>query len=353
MGMSTTQFWAGKRILLTGHTGFKGAWLSFWLQRLGADVTGISLAPTTTPSLFYLADIGNTIESHFCDIRDTEKLNNLMQQIQPEIVFHLAAQALVRESYANPVATFSTNVMGTTNLLNSLRTSQSTKVAIMVTTDKVYKNKEWQWPYKETDEQGGYDPCSASKAASEIVINSFRDAFLKNQGIAIASARAGNVIGGGDWSENRLIPDTIKAWQADDLVNIRSPNAIRPWQHVLEPLFSYITLAEEMWNNPDLASAYNFGPNANKAATVKEIIDIAKVSFPRGKVHFEDGTEGPHEAGLLTLDTSKARSILAIKPRWDLKETISRTMNWYQAQHQGQDTKKLCESDIIAFEEFV
>ena len=353
MGMSTTQFWAGKRILLTGHTGFKGAWLSFWLQRLGADVTGISLAPTTTPSLFYLADIGNTIESHFCDIRDTEKLNNLMQQIQPEIVFHLAAQALVRESYANPVATFSTNVMGTTNLLNSLRTSQSTKVAIMVTTDKVYKNKEWQWPYKETDELGGYDPYSASKAASEIVINSFRDAFLKNQGIAIASARAGNVIGGGDWSENRLIPDTIKAWQADELVNIRSPNAIRPWQHVLEPLFSYITLAEEMWNNPDLASAYNFGPNANKAATVKEIIDIAKVSFPRGKVHFEDGTEGPHEAGLLTLDTSKARSILAIKPRWDLKETISRTMNWYQAQHQGQDTKKLCESDIIAFEEFV
>jgi len=353
MGMSTTKFWAGKRILLTGHTGFKGAWLSLWLQRLGADVTGISLAPTTTPNLFYLSDISSTIESHFCDIRDTEKLNNLMQQIQPEIVFHLAAQALVRESYVNPVATFSTNVMGTTNLLDSLRTSQSTKVAVMVTTDKVYKNKEWQWPYKETDELGGYDPYSASKAASEIVINSFRDAFLKNQGIAIASARAGNVIGGGDWSENRLIPDTIKAWQADELVNIRRPNAIRPWQHVLEPLFSYITLAEKMWTNPDLAGAYNFGPNANEAATVKEVIDLAKASFPKVKVHFEDGTEGPHEAGLLTLDTSKACSILATKPRWDLKETISRTMNWYQAQHQGQDTKKLCESDIVAYEEFV
>jgi|TARA_B110000908_G_scaffold30976_1_gene36797 CDP-glucose 4,6-dehydratase len=347
----STQFWAGKRVLLTGHTGFKGAWLALWLHRLGAHVTGISLAPITTPNLFSLADIGSTIESYFCDIRDAEKFNNLIQKNQPDIVFHLAAQALVRESYANPVATFSSNVMGTVNLLDSLRTVKSVKVAVMITTDKVYQNKEWCWPYRETDELGGYDPYSASKAASEIVINSYRDAFLKEQGIVIASARAGNVMGGGDWSEDRLISDIVNAWQADELVTIRRPNAIRPWQHVLEPLSSYLKLAEQLWSKPHLAGAYNFGPDANEAATVKEVIDLAKASFTRGKVYFEEGTEGPHEAGLLTLDTSKARFTLAIKPRWNLKETVSRTMSWYEAQHQGQNARKLCESDIIAFEE--
>jgi|TARA_B110000908_G_scaffold171111_1_gene232741 CDP-glucose 4,6-dehydratase len=343
-------FWSGKRVLLTGHTGFKGAWLALWLQKLGADVTGISLAPNTSPNLFSLANIHNTINSNFCDIRDTEKLNNLIQQCQPEIIFHLAAQALVRESYTSPIATFSTNVMGTASLLESVRQTLSVKVAVMVTTDKVYQNNEWPWPYRETDTLGGHDPYSASKAASEIVINSYRDAFLKDQGVAVASARAGNVVGGGDWSVDRLIPDIIKSWQADELVQIRRPNAIRPWQHVLEPLSAYLQLAEKLWDNPLLASAYNFGPDATEAATVKQMIELAQESFPEGKVNLGDGTEGPHEARLLTLDTSKAQSTLNIKPRWHLKETVNRTMNWYQAQHQGQHAKNLCEADIVEFE---
>jgi CDP-glucose 4,6-dehydratase len=346
----TTQFWAGKRVLVTGHTGFKGAWLALWLRRLGAHVTGISLAPRTTPNLFTLANIESSIDSHFCDIRDTEKFKSIIQQSQPEIIFHLAAQALVRESYVNPIDTFSSNVMGTVNLLDSLRDSQSTKVAVMVTTDKVYQNKEWAWPYRETDQIGGHDPYSASKAASEIVINSYRDSYLKEQGIVIASARAGNVIGGGDWAEDRLIPDIINSWQVNEIVDIRRPNAIRPWQHVLEPLSAYLKLAEQLWEKPSFAGAYNFGPDANTAATVKEVIDLACASFPQGKVHYGDETEGPHEAGLLTLDTSKAKFALGIKPRWGLKESVSRTMCWYKAHQEGQCVRALCESDIISFE---
>ncbi len=347
---TTSQFWAGKRVLLTGHTGFKGAWLALWLQRLGAHVTGIALDPATTPNLFSLTDIDKTIESYFCDIRDSEKLKGLIQQSQPDILFHLAAQALVRESYANPVATFSSNVMGTAHTLDALRGLNTVKVAVMITTDKVYQNRERHQAYCETDTLGGHDPYSASKAASEIVINSYRDAFLEKQGIAIASARAGNVIGGGDWSADRLIPDIIQSWQNSQVVHIRRPNAVRPWQHVLEPLSGYLTLAQRLWSSPDLAGAYNLGPETSEAATVKEVIELARPLFPHGQVDYGDGTAGPHEAGLLTLDIAKARTQLGVHPRWNLKESVNRTMSWYQNQHQGQDARHLCEQDIKAFE---
>lgn len=346
----STKFWTRKRVLLTGHTGFKGAWLALWLKRLGADVIGISLAPTTTPNLFSLSDISHTIESYFCDIRDAEKLNNLIQQCQPDVIFHLAAQALVRESYANPLATFSSNIMGTANILDSLRGCETTRVVVMVTTDKVYHNNEWAWPYRETDPLGGHDPYSASKAASEIVISSYRDAFLKQQGVAIGNVRAGNVIGGGDWSDNRLIPDIVKAWQSKKQLEVRRPDAIRPWQHVLEPLSAYIKLAEKLWSNPTLAGSYNFGPNSHEAATVKTVVELVRQIISIGKVEYDHGNEGPYEAGLLTLDISKAASKLNIRPRWDLEDAVKHTALWYQAYYEGSSAKTLCEFDINAFE---
>ncbi len=343
-------FWKNKRVLVTGHTGFKGAWLSIWLQNLGAHVIGISLVPETCPNIFTEAKLTKSIESHFCDIRDSDKLNTLIKQSKPDIVFHLAAQALVRKSYQDPLATFSSNVMGTAHVLDAIKGLNSVKVAVMITTDKVYQNHEWHWPYREIDNLGGHDPYSASKAASEIVINSYRDAFLKTQGVAIASARAGNVIGGGDWSADRLIPDVIRSWQKNQVVHIRRPNAIRPWQHVLEPLSSYMTLAQTLWSQPELAGAYNFGPETNEAATVKEVLELARPFFPESKIEYGDGTEGPHEAGLLTLDITKARAQLAIKPKWNLKESVTHTISWYQAQHKGQEARFLCEQDIKAFE---
>lgn len=343
-------FWKDKRVLLTGHTGFKGAWLSIWLQNLGAQVVGISLAPETTPNIFTEAKLENSIESYFCDIRDTQKLNTLIKQSKPDIVFHLAAQALVRESYQDPLATFSTNIMGTAHVLNALRGLSTVKAAVMVTTDKVYQNSESHHAYHETDTLGGHDPYSASKAASEIIINSYRDAFLAEQGLAIANARAGNVIGGGDWSADRLIPDIIRSWQNNQIVHIRRPNAVRPWQHVLEPLSGYLILAQHLWDQPELSGAYNLGPETTEAATVKNVIELARPLFPHGIVEYGNGKEGPHEAELLTLDISKARTQLGIHPRWNLKESVNYTMSWYQSQHQGQDARDLCEQDIKAFE---
>ena len=347
---SNNSFWQGKRVLLTGHTGFKGSWLSLWLHKLGARVTGISLPPATSPNLFTLAGIDHVCASHFCDIRDSGKLAELIDQAQPEIVFHLAAQPLVRTSYREPVATFATNVMGTAHLLNALRGLDCTRAAVMVTTDKVYRNNEWPWPYREDDVLGGHDPYSASKAASEIVIASYRDAFLADQGVAIATARAGNVIGGGDWSEDRLIPDAVRAWQTGQVLEIRRPDAIRPWQHVLEPLAGYLKLAEKIWQQPDLAGAYNFGPETSETATVRDVVEIARSAYGRGEASYGDANVGPHEAGWLALEIAKAANTLGIKPRWSLAEAIDHTMSWYSAQHEGADARELCESQISGYE---
>lgn len=346
----TSRFWRGKRVLLTGHTGFKGAWLTLWLNQLGARVSGISLPPITEPSLFSLAGIGRRCESFFCDITDREKLQGLIQHLRPEIVFHLAAQSLVRLSYREPITTFATNVMGTANLLDALRGLNTVRAAIMVTTDKVYQNNEWPWPYRETDALGGHDPYSASKAASEIVITSYRNAFLAHQGAAIASARAGNVIGGGDWAEDRLIPDAVRCWQAGQTLMVRRPQSVRPWQHVLEPLVGYLTLAEQLWAKPEITGAYNFGPEPHESATVRDIIEIALSSYGEGHVEYGDGSEGPHEAGYLALDIAKARNVLGYRPKWSLTTAVQRTLAWYRRQQQGERADVLCEQEIAAFE---
>ncbi|MDD5228095.1 MAG: CDP-glucose 4,6-dehydratase [Methylococcales bacterium] len=345
----TSEFWRNKRVLLTGHTGFKGTWLALWLQRLGANVTGVSLNPITTPNLFTLARIAEELDSRFCDVRDYEKLKSIVDQVQPEIVFHLAAQPLVRNSYHDPLTNFSTNVMGTTNLLESLRNLDSVNVAVIVTTDKVYRNFEHSYPYRETDELGGHDPYSASKAASEIVVASYRNAFLATQGVAVATARAGNVIGGGDWSEDRLIPDAVRAWQKDKPLKIRNPNAIRPWQHVLEPLAGYLQLVEKLWTNPELAGAFNFGSETSEIATVGKVVELAKISYG-GDVIYHDTEDNLHEAGILTLEIVKARLLLGFTPRWGLTETVNRTMSWYQRQYKGGDARSLCLAEISDYE---
>jgi CDP-glucose 4,6-dehydratase len=351
LGMTErANFWYGKRVILTGHTGFKGGWLALWLQQLGAEVTGIALAPSTAPNLYELAHIERGMSSHFCDIRDASRLAQIVRDARPEMVLHLAAQPLVRASYREPLATYATNVMGTANLLEALRGLNSIKVAVMVTTDKVYRNNEWIYPYRETDALGGQDPYSASKAASEIVIASYRDAYLQEQGVAVATARAGNVIGGGDWSEARLIPDAVRAWQTATPLEVRRPQAIRPWQHVLEPLSGYLTLAQKLWQQPELAGAYNFGPHTHEAATVREVIEQARTAFGRGETIFGDGNTGPHEAGWLALETAKVRETLGISPKWPLAKTIQRTMAWYRDQEQGADACSLCEAEIAAYE---
>ncbi|MFY8051770.1 MAG: CDP-glucose 4,6-dehydratase, partial [Armatimonadaceae bacterium] len=264
----TPGFWNGKRVVITGHTGFKGSWLTLWLSQLGAKVTGIALEPCTTPSIFNEANIAECCDHHVCDIRDAAKTASLIKAANPEIIFHLAAQPLVRLSYREPLETFASNVMGTANVLNALRECPDCRTAVMITTDKVYHNREWAWPYREDDTLGGHDPYSASKAACEIVINSFRQSFLNDAGVAVASVRAGNVIGGGDWSEDRLIPDAVRAWTSGQTLSIRRPDSVRPWQHVLEPLRGYIELAEKLHETPSLAGAYNFGPRTHMAATV-------------------------------------------------------------------------------------
>lgn len=348
----TTNFWRGKKVLVTGHTGFKGGWLSIWLQLMGANLCGISLKPLSTPNLFELANVAMGMDSHFLDIRDSANLEKIVHHFQPELIFHLAAQPVVRASYDDPLATYSTNIMGTAHLLNALRNLSCTKVAVMVTTDKVYQNNEWHYPYREDDPLNGHDPYSASKAASEIVISSYRSAYLQSQGIAVASARAGNVIGGGDWSEDRLIPDAIRAWQNNKPLEVRRPEATRPWQHVLEPLYGYLTLAEKLWDQPQLAGAYNFGPYTHEAANVRKVIELARKSFGQGEIVFGSGLNGPHEAAWLALETSKSREILGVHPRWSLEVSIERTMNWYRSVQEGVPVRKLCETEIQTYEHF-
>ncbi len=343
-------FWRGKTVLLTGHTGFKGAWLAFWLNRLGAKVIGLSLPAATQPSLYSLIGLHELIGSHHGDIRDEALVAACVRVARPDIVFHLAAQALVHSSYRDPITTFTTNVLGTANVLNALRASNTVRVAVAITTDKVYQNLEHPYPYRETDLLGGYDPYSASKAAAEIVIASFRDSFLNNLGIAIASARAGNVIGGGDWSEDRLIPDAVRAWSTSKPLEIRRPQSVRPWQHVLEPLAGYLRLAERLWVQPSLAGPYNFGPHTREAASVRKVVELAQKAYGRGEVIFSEGAPWPHEAGWLALETAKAQHLLDVSPRWSLAEAVQRSMAWYSQQEKGCNALNLCSAEIEDFE---
>lgn len=342
-------FWKGRRVLLTGHSGFKGGWLTLWLHSLGAKVVGLSLPPNTSPDLFSLAGIGRLCESHFCDIRAAAPVADIVRKAAPEVIFHLAAQPLVRASYREPVETFATNVMGSVHVLEAARELASLKAVVMVTTDKVYRNNEWPWPYREDDSLGGHDPYSASKAACEIAIGSYRSSFFAERGVAVASARAGNVIGGGDWSADRLIPDAVRAWQSGQVLDIRRPLAIRPWQHVLDPLAGYLRLAERLLEDPALTGAYNFGPLTHEAATVREVTTLARMAYGHGELRFGDGSEGPHEAGWLALETAKARTVLGMSQRWDLERSVRQTMNWYREQYQGADAYRLCLADIEAF----
>ncbi len=343
-------FWHKRRVLVTGHTGFKGSWLTLWLTGLGAKVCGVALPPSTHPNLFDLAKAAEGIDHYIQDICNPKETVAVIRRYAPEIVFHLAAQPLVRASYRKPLETLATNIMGTAHLLEALRGLNSVRVAVLITTDKVYRNLEHPYPYREGDPLGGHDPYSASKAAAEIVIASYRDAFLREQHVAVASARAGNVIGGGDWSEDRLIPDAIRAWQKGEPLHVRRPQAVRPWQHVLEPLFGYLILAQHLWHRPQDAGAYNFGPLTQEVATVREVIEQCQCAYGTGKVVWCDGDEGPHEASWLALEIAKAKSVLGWRPRWSLTEAIERTIHWYCALEQGADARKLCEAEIVAYE---
>ncbi|MFZ6658612.1 CDP-glucose 4,6-dehydratase [Undibacterium sp. TJN19] len=340
-------FWKDRRVLLTGHTGFKGAWLAFWLTRMGAKVTGLALQAQTRPNLFEILSIEKHLSSHIGDIRSLDVIQNVVDICKPEIVLHLAAQALVRTSYKNPLNTFETNVLGSLNLLEVLRGNKNVKVIVMVTTDKVYRNLEQREPYSEFAELGGHDPYSASKAASELLIASYRSSYFNEQGVAVIAARAGNVIGGGDWAEDRLLPDAVRAWQRKQILQIRRPDAIRPWQHVLEPLAAYMCLAQQAYFHPDIDTAWNIGPEGT--ATVREVVELARISYGQGDVEFAANLAGPHEAGLLMLDVRKLKKELGIQPRWQLEEAVHRSLDWYRQFEAGTSGSSLCTEDIDAF----
>lgn len=321
----------GRRVLLTGHTGFKGGWLALWLHSLGAEVHGFALDPNTDPALFEIAGVAKVLASDTrADLRDAAVVKACVERVQPELLLHLAAQPLVRESYRDPVATWAANVQGTVHVLDALRGLSSCKAAVIITTDKVYANQEWDHPYRETDHLGGHDPYSASKAACELVVESYRKSFLAAQGCRVASARAGNVIGGGDWAAERLVPDILKALDAGEAVQLRNPKALRPWQHVLEPLSGYLRLgAGLLAGEPGLETAWNFGPEAQDALPV-----LALVKGLGAKASLQPG-DHPHEAGRLELDIARARHRLQWAPRWRLQQALDATLAWHQAWRGG------------------
>lgn len=355
-------FWSGKRVFLTGHTGFKGSWLALWLHRLGATVCGYALAPPTNPNLYAAAGVGALLQSIHGDVRDAAALQAALREARPEIVFHLAAQPLVRESYRDPVATFATNVMGTVNLLEAVRHSPEVRAVVNVTTDKCYENREWLWGYRENEALGGHDPYSSSKGCAELVTAAYRNSFFSAPGggegqsqplcrhaAAVATARAGNVIGGGDWAADRLLPDLLRAMDEQRTVRIRAPRAIRPWQHVLEPLGGYLLLAERLGRDGgQYAGAWNFGPADEDARDVRWIVDYLA---GRGKgFSWElDATPQPHEAGFLKLDSSKARTLLGWAPRYTLEQALAEVLAWHAAYRRGDDLRAVTLAQIDAY----
>lgn len=340
------EFWRDKRVLLTGHTGFKGGWLSLWLQSMGAELKGLALDPPTSPSFFVEANVGQGMVSQIGDIRDYDTVLKAVREFKPEIVIHMAAQPLVRYSYKNPIETYATNVMGTAHLLEAVRQVGTAKVVINVTTDKCYENKEWVWGYREDEPMGGFDPYSNSKGCSELVTSAYRRSYFKGMGIALASARAGNVIGGGDWAEDRLVPDILRALENNQPVVIRSPDSIRPWQHVLEPLSGYLTLAEKLWDEPNrYAEGWNFGPKEEGARPVRWIVERMASKWSDASWRVDDGNH-PHEANYLKLDISKARQRLYWTPRWDLETALNKIVTWHQAWLSKADMRSLCLEQI-------
>ena len=347
--MSTVHadFWRGKRVFLTGHTGFKGGWLCLWLQSMGAEVCGLSLAPSTTPALWSEGRIAEGMTSHIGDIRDFETVRVAMAAFKPEIVIHMAAQALVRLSYSEPVATYATNVMGTVHVLEAARQIGSVRAVVNVTTDKCYENKEWVWGYREDEPMGGYDPYSSSKGCSELVSSAYRQSFFLKGGIALATARAGNVIGGGDWAVDRLVPDILRAFENGQPVVIRNPAATRPWQHVLEPLSGYLTLAEKLYTEGSAwAEAWNFGPRDEDARPVSWIVEQLTSAWGDGVSWQLDAGQHPHEANFLKLDISKAKARLGWQPRWTLAIALGHITAWHQAWLAKQDMRALCLAQI-------
>ncbi|MDH6264902.1 CDP-glucose 4,6-dehydratase [Rhizobium sp. SG_E_25_P2] len=343
-------FWRGKRVLLTGHTGFKGAWLAFWLKRLGAEVGGLALGPAQDRPALHLLLGGAKDGRDILDIRHRDAVRARILAVNPQIILHLAAQPLVRAGYRDPLETFEINVQGTANLLDAARMVEGLRVVVSVTTDKVYENAETGNAFAEADPLGGHDPYSASKAAADIVTTSYRRSYFLARGVGIATARAGNVIGGGDWADDRLIPDAIRAFGGDGELDIRRPRAVRPWQHVLEPLHGYLLLAERLWRDPEAGPAYNFGPDSDNATSVRDLLERSATYFDLARIRWGDGAEGPHEAGLLTLDSSRARGELGFAPRFDLDETIARTWSWYRGLAGGVSAETLCGHDVDAFE---
>ena len=349
-------FYKGKRVLVTGHTGFKGSWLSIWLHELGVEVVGVAHDPFTERDNFVLSGIGKKVKADIrADIRVGKKMKDIFAEYQPEIVFHLAAQPLVRLSYDEPVMTYETNVMGTINIMEAIRATDSVKVGVMITTDKCYDNKEQIRGYKEEDPFGGYDPYSSSKGACEIAIQSWRRSFFnpedygKKHHVSLASVRAGNVIGGGDWALDRIIPDCIKALEADKVIEIRSPKAIRPWEHVLEPLSGYMMLAQKMWENPtEYCEGWNFGPENDSISTVWDVASALVENFGKGELKDVSDPNAVHEANLLMLDITKAKTRLGWKPRLDAKQTIDLVADWYK-RYKQEDVYQLCVEEIETF----
>lgn len=348
--------WAGKRVFLTGHTGFKGGWLALWLASKGAVVRGYSLDPCTEPNLFTAARVGSLVEDIRGDIRDSATLEPALRDFAPEVVFHMAAQPLVRYSYQDPIGTYETNVMGTARVLDAIRRTPSVRAVVCVTTDKCYENKEWLWGYRETDPLGGYDPYSSSKACAEIVSAAYRQSYfpvdkLGEHRCAVATGRAGNVIGGGDWSTDRLIPDLVRGFLAGEPALIRRPHAIRPWQHVLEPLLGYILLAEHLLRlDPRYATAYNFGPSDEDAQTVGWIVERMTKFWGDNATWRLDEDPSVHEAGYLKLDASRARAELAWHPRMRLETTLHWLVDWYKAWQAGADMQRFTLDQIVAYE---
>lgn len=349
--MSTWDFYEGKRVLITGHTGFKGAWLSQILLMAGADLTGYALKPPTEPNLFSALGLEKKMLSVEGDIREQEKLWKVIEETQPELVLHLAAQPIVRESYRNPVYTYETNVMGTVNILEGIRRTDSVRSFLNVTTDKVYKNNEWEWGYRETDELDGYDPYSNSKSCSELVTHSYKNSFLNEAGVAVSTARARNVIGGGDFAEDRIIPDCVRAVSKGQKIAVRNPHSTRPYQHVLEPLGAYLKIVQAQYENPKKAGAYNVGPDDRDCITTGTLADLFCGAWQQGAEWENLYVGGPHEANFLKLDCSRIRNVLNWKPHWQVKTAVEKTVDWYQAYLAEENMTVFTERQIREYEE--